>query len=196
MIDTENRHLVAVDAGATDPRVAVCMPPRGETLSTDEAITLASHLVAKANSALVEKKLPPSTPRDLFDKIDRAVKRGPAIFRRDGSGRIVVASLPQFMSAENALTLAAEIVAVADPDANMLERVSAVVEAARGGKELDAVLADKRSAVVNLTSPRPAARLAVDDAPLSTAEIKEACEDFIEHAPEAEELRRMRKGGA
>lgn len=201
-LDTQNRHLVAVDAAAPDARVVVCMPP--ENLSKAEAITFAAHLVAKANAALLEKGLPITTPRTLFDRIDARLKSPPSSIRLGPDGRLVLSKALQFLSAVEAVDVAASLVSLADPNANMLERVSAVVDAARGGRELDAVLKDPRAAEVVLTSPRRAARI-VDDAtaetieapPMTEAEVAAACEDFIANDPAAEELRAIRrKGGA
>lgn len=203
IVDTENRHLVAVDAASSDARVVVCMPP--ENLSKEHAITFAAHLVAKANAALHEKGLPITTPRTLFDRIDARLKSPPSSIRVGPDGRVVLSKALQFLSAVEAIDVAASLVALADPEANMLERVGAVVEAARGGRELDKALADPRSASIKLSEPRKVARLVTDEthdtiaAPGPTEEqIKEACEDFIENDPAAEELRAMRRknGGA
>lgn len=202
MIDTENRHLVAVDAVARDARVVVCMPP--ESLSKTDAITFAAQLVAKSNAALAEKGLPISTPRALFDRIDARLKSPPSSIRLGPDGRLVLSRSLQFLSAVEALDVAACLVSLADPECNMLERVGAVVDAARGGRALARELADPRAASINLSTPRRAARI-VDTAaetttppPLTEAEVAAACEDFITNASEAEELRaiRARKGGS
>jgi hypothetical protein len=176
------------------------MPP--ESCSKDEALTLAAHLVAKSNAALHEKGLPISTPRQLFDAIERRMKSPAQSIRIGPDGRVTFARPISFLSAVEALDVAASLVVVADPECNMLERVGAVIDAARGGKELEAALKDPRTAAINLTSPRRAARISDDAAaetieapPLTESDIKEACEDFIENSPHAEELRRMRKGG-
>lgn len=193
MIDTENRHLVAVDAASADARVVVCMPP--ENLSKDQALTFAAHLVAKANAALFEKKLPITTPRALFDRIDSRLKSPASSIRLGPDGRVVLSRALQFLSAVEAVDVAASLVAVADPEANMLERVGAVVEAARNEKEIDKVLSDPRAAQINLASPRRAAR--VDDSAADTIEAPPLEIEELDGNENGDvEMRRRMKGGA
>jgi hypothetical protein len=199
MISTENEHLVAIDAGAPDARVVVCMPPKG-TLSEEGAISFAAHLVAKANAALAEKGLPITTPRTLFDRIETATKKPIAGVGKQPDGRIFIGRPVQFFTADDAVTFAAALVAVADPDANMLEHVSAVVQAARGGRALERELRDPRAAVVNLSEPRRAVRLGPIEGDATSARAFEISDRDIEeaHAVDVDEVGRLRrmKGGA
>jgi hypothetical protein len=191
MIDTENRHLVAIDAGSPDARVVVCMPP--ESLSKAEALTFAAHLVAKANAALHEKGLPITTPRTLVERIDARLKSPPSSIRLGPDGRLVLSRALQFLSAVEAVDVAASIVSIVDPDANMLAHVGAVIDAARGGAALARELADPRAASINLSTPRRAARIVDTAAETTTPPPLEELltEDAIEQAT----AKRM-KGGA
>lgn len=172
-MNVENSHLVAIDAAAADARLIVVRPPLD--LDKEPALAFAAHLIATANTALASTGQKPAAPLDFARATKQAVERrkgGPmgSVMTDAASGKVVFVKAFTSLEAHQAIALAAEIVAAADPDANMLERVEAVVAAARGGASLEATL-KKHGHEVRLGAP-----------------MRSRLEAFAETAPQAEAI--------
>ena len=184
-MNLENKFLVAIDAGSSAPRLVVARPPL--ELQKDEALTFAAHLVACANTARFAAKLAPLTPLDF----GRMVKTAPGnatrtAMRSDDRGTVCLLKSVASLSVDEAFAVAAELVASADPDADMVARVVAVVTNARG--ELDRVLEHEGHSVKLGAPMRTRLDPAADVAPPPTVDAGE----HEEHEA-AGELKKMRR---
>ena len=180
----QNRHLVAIDASSSEPRVIVCRPPTGP-LSREEALSFSAHLVATTNTALAAAKRDVPSPLDFARRMKSASKPAPRGAHKDESGKVTVTQkLGGPLGPDDALQLAAELAFSADPDADMVAHVARIVEAARGGRALDDVLSKEGHAV----KLGPATRMRLDDA-IEVAKALEA-EDEAEAAEERKKMQR------
>lgn len=162
MSDIENKWVVGVDANEGDPHILIARPPNGE-LTREDASTLAAHIIATTNTALVASHSPPCSPlafANLFASTSRSTR--PAVPSR---------SIPS----GDALKLAASLLAFYDPECDIVAKVNAVVSAARGGKALDDLLA-KEGHEVKLGAPM---RSRLDVAPEEETEAEEVAAEAL-----------------
>lgn len=180
-MNLENVHLVAIDAGSSDPRLVVARPP--VELSKDEALAFAAHLITHANTALSQASRPVPSPLDFARQVRMTCHRPTLSAMKDASGKVHILKPCGSLSADEGLVLAAELVASADPDADVLALVTKVVEGAAA--ELDRIL-EHEGHEVTLSAPmRTRLDVPADVAPPPTVE---------EHTEEqAEERKRMRR---
>jgi hypothetical protein len=181
-----NKHLVSIDATSHDPRVLVVRPPLD--LGKDEALAFAAHLIANANTALNAARMPISTPMGFAREVKQSAgreSRPSGVTVDSTSGKVLFMKRVESLTAQEALTLAADVVACADPEADMLTRVNAVV--ANAPNELAEILAVEGQAV-KLSPPMRSRLPALDVAEDRSAEQLEADGDS-----EAAQLRRMRR---
>lgn len=130
----ENKCLVAVDATSSDPRIVVVRPP--VSLSRQDAVLFAAHLVAYANSAQNEKtpgKI--EQPAAFAARCDRRSALVAKVMVQDDGSIVLLGNLGLPLTVEDALDLAADVARMTDP-ADVVLAVGEVVDGHAGGGAL------------------------------------------------------------